>query len=205
MKVCKDCNLSKPLNEFTKKSSCKDGYEIRCKKCRSIKYNKSTPELTIKKIYQSQITNSINRNHALPNYTLEELITWTLSNNSWKLIYKDWQDSNYDKWLAPSIDRIDSNKPYDFNNIQLMTWKENSSNAHNEVKRNDLQRNQRPVRALNLDGSLHKDYYSIANALEEINGSYWGISSVADGIPVKDGKGYYYQPQTYKGYKWQWI
>ena len=205
MKVCKDCNINKPLNEFTKKSSCKDGYEIRCKRCRSIKYNKSTPELTIKKIYGSQITNSVNRNHPLPNYTLEELITWTLSNKSWEKLYKDWQDSKYDKWLAPSIDRIDSNKPYDINNIQLMTWKENQSNAHKEVQRNELHRNQRPVRALNLDGSIHKDYHSVANALEEINGKYWGIATVANGVPVKDGRGKYYQPRTYKGYKWEWL
>lgn len=206
MKECKDCNVVKPLDEFTKKVSCKDGYEPRCKICRSIKYNKSSLELVVKKIYQSQLLNSSKRGHLPPNYTLQELIEWTKKQSNWNIIYKAYVDSNYQKSLAPSIDRLDNNKPYSLCNIQLVDWETNQNNAHRDVKSNAMTRGQRPVRALNLDDSLHKEYPSMSEALRELNGNAWGIWSVAEGKPVKNyGNGKYYTPKTYKGYKWEWI
>ena len=73
MKTCIDCNNAKPFTDFVAKPSCKDGYEPRCRKCRTIKYNKSTPALLCKKLYNSQVSNSINRGHTTPVYTLAEL------------------------------------------------------------------------------------------------------------------------------------
>lgn len=206
MKECKDCNVVKPLNEFTKKASCKDGYEIRCKNCRSIKYNKSSLEKVIKKRYNTQLLNSSKRGHLPPNYTLNQLIEWTKKQVNWLDIYEQWVKSDYDPMLAPSIDRIDTSIPYKLDNIQLMTWKENIQKGADDSKNGLVNKNQRPVRALNLDGSLHKEYPSMSEALRQINGNAWGIWSVAEGKPVKNySNGKYYTPKTYKGYKWEWM
>ena len=38
-KICSNCKLEKPLNEFSKEKSNKDGYTYNCKVCRNKKYN----------------------------------------------------------------------------------------------------------------------------------------------------------------------
>ena len=205
MKICVDCNISKPYEAFTKKASCADGYETRCKSCRSIRYNKSSLELVVKRLYGTQKLNSTKRNHPLPDYTQEELLQWVKQQPHWEQLYEEWKQSNYSKDKALSIDRIDSLKPYTLDNIALTTWEQNRQNGRNAVFNGDDTRNLRPVRALNLDNTHYKDYPSVALAVREVKGSYWGIASVADGVPVKDGRGNLYQPKTYKGFIWQWI
>ena len=36
MKCCSECGLTKPLDEFSKNRSSKDGYQSGCKKCRAV-------------------------------------------------------------------------------------------------------------------------------------------------------------------------
>ena len=208
MKLCVDCNISLPLTQFTKKASCKDGHEPRCKRCRSIRYNKSTPTLLAKKVYASQCLNSINRGHPLPSYSLSEFENWLVTQPHFNSLYSAWVDSGYQKDLAPSADRLDPNMPYCLSILELVTWRENLSRGANSRKINELLVNQRAVAAYNKDGTLHKEYLSMAEAMREFGGKAaqsWGISSVCNGVPVKDGKGYYYTPRTYKGYTWKWL
>lgn len=205
MKQCSDCNQIKPYSDFNKKSSGKDGYEIRCKKCRNIKYKKGSLEAVVRKIYLTQLSNSVKRGHVPPNYTLEELTNWVSKQPHWSNLYQNWKDSDYKRKLAPSVDRLDNSLPYSLSNIQLTSWEDNLNNANRDTKDNILQRNQRPVRALNKDGTVHKEYASIANALEDVDGHYWGISTVANGVKVKKSDGYSYTPRSYKGFKWEWV
>ena len=44
-------------------------------------------------------------------------------------LFLKWQSSNYKRNLAPSIDRKDDTKGYSFENITVMTWKENDKKA----------------------------------------------------------------------------
>jgi hypothetical protein len=46
--------------------------------------------------------------------------------NNFYELYNNWIDSGYKKSDKPSVDRIDDYKGYSFDNIQLMTWKENN-------------------------------------------------------------------------------
>ena len=207
MKTCIDCNIAQPLTNYVPKASYKGGYEHRCRKCRSIRYNKSSPELLCKKLFTSQVTNSVNRGHAPPTYTLAEFTTWVLAQPQFPVLYAAWQASEYNKDLAPSVDRIDDASPYVINNLQLMTWTENRAKAHASRIDNTLLVNQRAVLAFTKEGVLHKRYASMAEAMREFGGKAaqsWGISSVCNGTPVKDGKGYLYTPKTYKGFTWKW-
>lgn len=42
-----------------------------------------------------------------------------------KKLFDDYVNSNFEKMLNPSIDRIDDFKSYVFDNMQLITWEEN--------------------------------------------------------------------------------
>ena len=208
MKTCIDCKKTLPFSDFVKKPSCADGYEIRCRTCRSIRYNKSTPVLVCKKMYASQCTHSATRNHPLPNYTLSEFTEWVTSQSQFVDIFNTWQAAGYVKELAPSVDRIDDNLPYSIGNIQLMTWDANRAKAGTSKTNNELLVHHRSVTAFNKDGSIHKVYQSMSTAMREFGGSpsaSWGISSVCNGTPVKDGRGHLYTPKTYKGFIWKWT
>lgn len=208
MKNCCDCNETKDLCYFTVKTSCKDGYEPRCRKCRSIKYNKSTPTLLAKKMLNTQIINSNLREHEAPTYTVLELTQWLMEQPRFPVMYTEWELAGYPKAKAPSIDRLDDNAGYALDNIQLLTWEENRAKGGAAKKANTLIVNHRAVNAYNKDGSLYKQYASMATAMREFGGKAsqsWGISTVCNGTPVKDGKGGYYTPKTYKGFTWSWA
>lgn len=51
---------------------------------------------------------------------------------------------------------------------------------------------------------FHREYHSIMAAVRDVQGKMWGIVSVANGVPVKDGRGALYTPKTYKGFVWRW-
>ena len=59
-------------------------------------------------------------------FTKEEFIEWLDKNDTlFKKLYNNWVESNYDKKLSPSIDRIDNDGDYSLDNIQLITVIEN--------------------------------------------------------------------------------
>jgi hypothetical protein len=208
MKVCKDCGQSKHLDQFRPKLSNKDGAETRCKICRNIRYNKSDPTRVFKQIYNNQILHSVIRDHPAPTYSFATLLTWVDQQANAFAIWNAYVASKFDTSLRPSIDRIDDSLPYYIGNIQLMTWGENKAKSYQSRQLGLIKGGpggQRPVASFNEDGSLHKTYISIMEAVRDVKGRMHGIASVANGKPVKDGRGVYYQPRTYKGFIWKWI
>lgn len=204
MKTCKDCGKELPFSSFRKKPSNKDGYEIRCKECRNIRYNKADPRRVFAKIYNSQVANSVTRNHPAPDYTLDQLKDWVDSQPHAYNLWQNYVNSGYDNKLRPSVDRLDDSKPYRLNNIQLITWNENRQKGAASKMAGGIS-TIRPVSAFNKDGSLHKTYVSTLAAARDVNGHSWGIATVADGKPVKDGRGQLYNPKSYKGFIWKWV
>lgn len=208
MKTCCDCQQTLPLSDFVAKASCKDGYEPRCRRCRSIRYNKSSPHLLCKKIYLTQVTNSVNRGHVLPAYTLPELEAWMIAQANFGTLYQAWVSAGYPKDLAPSIDRINDSLPYQLDNLQLMSWADNRAKGAKSKQECTLLVTHRPVIAYRKDGTVYKEYQSMAQAMREFGGkacSSFGISSVCNGVPIKDGRGKLYTPRTYKGFIWRWV
>lgn len=57
----------------------------------------------------------------------EEFYEWSNNNKIFLILYKNWVNSNYDRKLSPSIDRITSYKGYTLDNMQWLTHSENSS------------------------------------------------------------------------------
>ena len=51
---------------------------------------------------------------------------WALGSADFHKLYKDWVDSDYDRKLCPTVDRIDSSKGYVIGNMEWVTHSENS-------------------------------------------------------------------------------
>ncbi len=60
-----------------------------------------------------------------PTITKEELRSFISNHPRWPELYKGWVESGFDRWHAPSIDRLDNAKNYSLDNIRLVTWREN--------------------------------------------------------------------------------
>ena len=60
---------------------------------------------------------------------LDKQLFYELSLNSLEFhsLFSDWEKSNYNRKLTPSIDRIDSKKGYLIDNVQWITFSENCS------------------------------------------------------------------------------
>lgn len=56
----------------------------------------------------------------------ETFYEWAFANKTFLILYKQWVASGYERRLAPSVDRIDSNKGYVLSNMEWITHSENS-------------------------------------------------------------------------------
>ena len=136
-KICKICGIEKPLSEFHKDKNIKDGHTNYCKECRSKqnkKYKKSLKGF-LKGIYNHQKETSKRRRHHFPLYSFETLCKWFVLQPNWEDLWLKYQASNYDRNLAPSVDRLNDNKGYSLDNIQLITAYENAMKQINKSKK----------------------------------------------------------------------
>lgn len=76
-------------------------------------------------VYQTMKSNSRLRGHAPPNFTRKEFDAFIDAQPHFHMLFEEWEKSGFDKWKRPSIDRIDNNKSYKFDNMRLVTWREN--------------------------------------------------------------------------------
>lgn len=172
MKQCNRCNEFKEFNQFSKGISNKDGYSGQCKLCKAeltAIYNKTLiGKLTL--IYNSQIKASKDRGHPEPKYSKKELIQHALTNTNFLTLYNTWKQSNYEKDLSPSFDRLDDSFGYSFNNLRLVTWQENNEKMYDQRfsgKRVTTQN--KIIGKFTLDGIFIEQYPSIAKAARDNN------------------------------------
>lgn len=117
------------------------------------------------KIYDNQNRSSKKRGHPEPAYSKEELMEWVIKQPNFKELYKNWVESDFDKWLVPSIDRKDNFIGYNFNNIRLTYWKENSDIARLDIINKNNSNKAKPVEQICLTtGNLIKTYPSLKDA-----------------------------------------
>lgn len=68
-----------------------------------------------------------------PNYygkeicTKEQFISRFINDNSFLKLYKNWQENDFKRKYAPSIDRIDNSKDYLIENLQFISHYENTT------------------------------------------------------------------------------
>jgi len=200
-KKCGKCGEVKPVGEFNKNKNNKDGLGYYCRSCMEIENRdwRHSIDGKIKKIYNNQKTRSKRKGWILPTYTVKELSEFMYNHNYTKL-FNDWVFSDFDRNLAPSIDRLDDTKGYSMNNIRLVTWKVNNDKARADIRSGKLvngAKPQKPIQQIDkLTGEIIAEYVSTHQASRETGINRGNICSSA-----RDKNKF----KTSGGYKWRYI
>ena len=182
-KECKKCHIQKPLINYLNQKNSIDGTRHECKECANAKrrlYSKTKIGL-ISNIFSNQKQHSKRRGYNLPNYTKVEFLNWVLSREIFIELYNSWVDSNYDKLLVPSVDRINDYLPYTLKNIRVTTWEDNNDKGNLDVINGINNKNSKSVIQYSMDMTFLKEYYSLAQAERETGVDHSHISRVCLG------------------------
>ena len=151
--------------------------------------------------YVKMKRNSLIRKMPLPSFTKEEFRKWALENGI-KDLLDNWKKSNFDKWIAPSVNRLDDYKSYTFDNMELITWRDNLKKWHSSKKIKDntfiaeISRRllSKKVVKLSTDGEILETYPSAWEAGRQNNANQSSISKVCRGLK-----------KHHRGYKWSFA
>jgi hypothetical protein len=146
-KVCSNCKEHKSFSEYYPHSTCKDGFDYRCKSCQK-EYNDnkcSFKKWFIQKKVQAKVKGKefTIEPEDIPGVKIRETITIDRIGRK----YKSWEAVEYPKvcpvfrieldWgmnghqpNSPSLDRIDSTKGYIKGNVMLMSHQANSMKSN---------------------------------------------------------------------------
>lgn len=117
-------------------------------------------------MFSAQRYCSKKRNMPMPLYTKNEFSKWVMGQSNFIDLYDKWVSSNYCRWQKPSVDRIDENKTYSFDNIRLVSWLDNHNSAVNNKKMGlgNQGKRCRSIMQFTFDGKLIAEYVSGAEA-----------------------------------------
>lgn len=59
-----------------------------------------------------------------------DFYNWATNNPSFHSLFEIYENSKYERKLSPSVDRIDSTKGYNLENMEFVTMSENSRRSH---------------------------------------------------------------------------
>lgn len=68
-------------------------------------------------------------------FDLNSFVDWALSNQNYLKLHTAWVNSGYEGELCPTIDRIDNLAGYTFENIQILTKRDNRIKQHEDFKK----------------------------------------------------------------------
>ncbi len=165
-KQCTSCYENQDITDFGKRRENTDGLNSMCKKCcviKSLNYSRTRKGI-ITTIYASQIGRSKKDTIKQVSYTKKEFSEWILSNDSFELLYLNWIKSGYDKYMKPSVDRLDDYKGYSLDNIQLTTWRENDKKGSRDRLSGRNTKLSKAVLQFSLDNEFIKEHHSLSEA-----------------------------------------
>lgn len=163
MKICFKCNLEKDISCFYKHPATKDKTLNKCKECtkndvklhrgnnleRIQQYDRKRSKHSIPRILDHKYRGLVSRSTELqrgkkmgaygkPYLNKNEWAEWLNSNNeTFSILYKQWEESGFAQRLAPSVDRIDNSVGYTPENMRWITQSENSSKGNRKLKQTD--------------------------------------------------------------------
>lgn len=128
--------------------------------------------------YRNQLKTSVRRGHPAPAYSEQELITWAMA-HGWEELHAAWVASGYERFMAPSFDRLHNDKPYALDNLRLGTWRSNLDAQKEQNKSGEcVPSTAKAVNQYTLAGEFVARHESAANALRAMTGSNKSISNI---------------------------
>lgn len=116
--TCTKCKEEKLRCEFYKKCDTNNGLGGPCKECQRIRYRNPTVR------FRGMFTSMNYRFKNKPNYKDRKVdITWEEFQQFYPVylkLHKEWVKLDYARKYAPSVDRIDNDKGYFVDNIQII-------------------------------------------------------------------------------------
>ena len=130
------------------------------------------------RVSRSHITRRLPQIH----YSKEDLTKWLYKNN-YKKMFKKWKRASFSRWLAPSLDRLDTRKGYELNNLELVTWRVNQDRAYRDRKAGvgRMADDNEPIVQLDANGNYDNEYVSVSEAARQTGINRGNISSSKDG------------------------
>ena len=151
-----------------------------------------TKKGVIKTIYCSQLSSSRDRNHPKPEYSNKEFFDWCIGQDIFHSLYNNWVKSGYIRMEKPSVDRINVTKHYTFDNIQLMTYRENHRKCvlyeMNHIKKRAI------LDQYSLDGKFIGRWVGVNETAKCIERSSTALLAAMNG-----------KTKTCAGYRWKRI
>ena len=113
-------------------------------------------------MYSQQLRNSRKRGHNPPEYSLEELREWMQQQPQLERLIREYRQSGGEKDLAVSVDRLNDEVGYTYDNIQLGTWKDNRDrgNINKPARKTIIQ--------MTLEGEFIKEWTSTTEAAKAL-------------------------------------
>ncbi len=147
----------------------------------------------LKEMYDSQKQSSKTRGHPNPDYSFEEFLAWALTTDYAKL-YRIWVEFGYLKKLAPSADRLEDDKPYTLDNLQMVNWEYNSLKNSEQLRLGYKGKCAKRVAQLDTDGNILAVFFSKKLASKLVGGNQNNIGQVCRGLGKTSG-----------GYGWKYL
>ena len=125
MKKCKKCKVLKKFDCFYLNIRMKNNRENICKNCKR-EYQKKY--LRTEEGYINDLYHHIKQRSGTKELKFDksQFKKWLKHQDNYNFLFQQWKESNFDKNLYPSVDRLDDYKRYEFSNMQLITWEENN-------------------------------------------------------------------------------
>ncbi len=154
-KQCKKCLQNKSIDNFYKKPDMADGHCNLCRECRTtmqrdyrnrshnkatVRYEK-TKQGFLMRLYRNMESRikgvQKEKFHLYAGKELlsrEEFYDWAHKQKEFHILFAKWEESGYDRKLAPSPDRVNSKLGYNENNMEWVTHSVNSSRGATNKK-----------------------------------------------------------------------
>jgi len=146
----------------------------------------------VSRIYDSQKTRCKKKGFEMPTYSISELRKYIFSCENFDNLHEKWKKSGYKRNLKPSIDRIDDNKSYTLDNIQLMSWEDNRKKSFLDIMNGNNRKTSIAIVRIDNEGNC-KDYYSTKQACRENDANCGAIWAVCNN-----------RKKTHKGFIWKY-
>ena len=153
-----------------------------------------TKGMLISSMYSHMKQACVKRSMEQPSFTRKELFKWCNKQNKFHDLYAKWVEGGCKTDDIPSIDRIDDYKTYTFDNIQLMTFKENREKMYKDKRDGKNTKVSKAVQQLSTTGKVIAVYHSTGTASRATGIARNGISRCCNG-----------RSKTAGGYRWKFL